>query len=337
MKRLIVSNILFLALIAFATVLIWRVPSKQSRQAINKPTATAMPTPNPLAIETMRRHPTPGGPIAVESEVEGRGGCRTFVVSYPSDGLKVYALMQQPATPQPASGYPTILLLHGYIPPTEYSTTSSDYQEFMNSYCSHGYLVFKPDFRGNGNSGGNPAGGHFAPDYTYDVLNLISSLKSISLADAGKVGIIGHSMGAHVALKTAVISSQVKATVVVSGVVGSLEDIAYNWPNLQIPPDAVASRDKILAAIGSPAQNPSWWHDGSAINYVGAIAGPVQIHYGLSDVVVPLLFSQHLDEALTKSNKPHQFYTYPETDHQFLNSTSRQLLFDRSLELLEKM
>src|ERR1035437_4679071 len=46
----------------------------------------ASPLLNPLSIAAVRAHPPPGGKITVENEIASRGGCRTFVVSYPSDG-----------------------------------------------------------------------------------------------------------------------------------------------------------------------------------------------------------------------------------------------------------
>jgi uncharacterized protein len=274
--------------------------------------------------------------IAVEQEVAPRAGCRTFVVSYYTDGLRVFSLMSRPPSAPPAGGFPVLILAHGYIPPDTYQTTGTDYQDFINHYCNAGYLVFKPDYRGHGQSEGTATGGHFSPDYTYDILNLAASLHTATNANPSRIGLLGHSMGGHVVLRALVASHglPIKAAVIAGGVVGSLEDIAYQWPENEIPPDVVPIRDRILAQIGTPAQNPAFWHDGSAINYVSDITAPVQINHGDADAVVPLTFPQHLNAALTAAHKTHEFYIYPGGDHQFSAGGTRLLFFDRSTAFL---
>lgn len=325
-----------LALVTFvATGLALRRPAPAvSRHATPAPSTKPA---EPLAIETIRRHALTPGPITIESDLGMRDGCRISDVSYRSDGFKVYALLTQPSADPPADGYPVLVLAHGYIKPDEYQTAGTDYQGFTNVYCGAGYAVLKPDFRGHGRSEGTAAGGHFSPDYTYDLLNLTASLPTLPGLNARRVGWLGHSMGAHVVLRGLVASHglPVKAAVLVSGVVGSLEDIAYRWDRPELPPDVQALRTRILAQLGTPAQNPGFWHDGSAINYVAAVPAPIQIHHGDADSVVPLAFSQHLDAALTEAHKPHELFVYDGGDHQFTDPASRQLYLERSTSFLE--
>ncbi len=46
-----------------------------------------------------------------------------YLVSYRSEGLKIYALMTVPQGEKPASGWPAIVFNHGYIPPEVYRPT----------------------------------------------------------------------------------------------------------------------------------------------------------------------------------------------------------------------
>lgn len=46
-----------------------------------------------------------------------------YVVSYQSEGLKIYALLTIPRDSKPPTGYLAIVFNHGYIPPDVYRTT----------------------------------------------------------------------------------------------------------------------------------------------------------------------------------------------------------------------
>jgi dipeptidyl aminopeptidase/acylaminoacyl peptidase len=232
-----------------------------------------------------------------------------------------------------------VVLCHGYVTPNQYITNSSDYASWISALNRAGYAVIKPDYRGHGQSEGTPEGGHFSPVYTYDVLNLIASLKDWPTVNVGRLAVVGHSMGGHVALRTAVVSPDVKATVYVAGVVGSLEDIFYNWPRppyVNDQPSATVQgiRQRLVTQHGDPHADPDFWARASAINYVGRIKGASQIHHGTADDQVPLLFSQHLTGALQRAGRPVESYEYAGGDHQFGRADYRQLLLTRILKLL---
>jgi dipeptidyl aminopeptidase/acylaminoacyl peptidase len=305
------------------------------------PTAT-MPTPpaDPLTIEAIRARSYPGGAVVVEQDLGSQGGYHNYVISYPSDGFKVYALMSQPSTAAPAGGYPVVILAHGYIDPSLYRTTGPEYTQFIATLARAGFLVIKPDYRGHGSSQGVAEGGHYSPVYAYDMLNLLASLKTIPVANAQRVGLIGHSLGGHVALRTIVATSQVKATALLAGVVGSMYDLYFNWPRSPIAndkPSAVVQGtvQKELADHGDPKSNPGYWNQVSAINYVKYVTGAVQIDHGDRDTVVPRMFSDHLYDALQQAGKPVEYYNYPTADHQFGDNLSRNLLLQRLVTLFK--
>jgi len=299
------------------------------------PTASTASPAGDLAITAIRTHPLTPGAIAVEQQLAPRSGCPTAVVSYHSDSYKIYALESMPPTPPPAGGYPVLILAHGYVDPAQYQTAGADYASFIAAYCQAGYIVLKPDYRGNGHSEGPAVGGHFSPGYTYDILNLAASLHSLPHANPNRIALLGHSMGGHVVLRALVAAHglPIKAAVFASGVVGSLQDIAYNWPS-PVPSDIPPIRDQVISQYGTPRQNPAFWHDASAINYVAAIPCPVQINHGSADTVVPLAFSQALDAALTAAHIPHEFHVYPGGDHQYTNLTIQQQFLDNSINFL---
>lgn len=334
MKRYVLA--ILALLVIFGAVLATGRPALKHPPALANPSPSAAAASSPIAIAAVRAHPLTPTAINLEQQLPARGGCHTSVVSYHSDGYKIYALQSLPPTPPPAGGYPVLILAHGYINPAAYVTTGTDYATFIAAYCNAGYLVLKPDYRGNGRSEGSAVGGHFAPGYTYDVLNLAASLRSLPQANPTRIALLGHSMGGHVVLHALVASHglPIKAAVIASGVVGSLQDIAYAWPS-PVPTDLPPVRNQIIKQYGSPQQNPAFWHDASAINYVSAIPCPVQINHGTADTIVPIAFSQALDSALTTAHKSHQFNIYPSGDHQYTDPAIRQEFLTNSIEFLK--
>lgn len=302
------------------------------RPASHKLTPITLSAPvaaTPVTIAAIRAHPVPGGTIHMINNLPSRGGCNDSLISYPSDGLTINALMQTPPTPAPAGGYPVIILAHGYIKPASYSATGTDYQPFLDALCAHGYAVIKASYRGDGTAAGASYSGQFSPDYAYDILNLTASLKTLPQINATRVGLLAHSMGGAVVLRTIVAthSLPIKAVAFVNGVVASLPDIADNWPNMpsDVPPHLTA----FTSEYGTPQQNPTLWHDASAINYVSSANMPIQIDVDSGDSVVPPAFSASLDQALISIGKTPQYFVYPGDDHQFAIPVNRALLLSR--------
>ena len=193
----------------------------------SQPTVSVSPkvptsAPDPLSIAAIRGRMYPGSAIIVEQNLGEQGGYSSQVVSYQSDGLKINALLDTPDGSAPSGGWPAIVFNHGYIIPSRYSTTSS-YKTWEAALSKAGFVVLKPDYRGNDGSQGDPEGGHFSPVYAYDVLNAVASIKQYPAVNPRRIGMFGHSMGGHEALRAIVTSSDIKATVIAAGA------ILYLW------------------------------------------------------------------------------------------------------------
>jgi len=273
---------------------------------------------NPLTIAYLRKQSYPGSPLTVEQSLEPGANYNRYIVSYRSEGLKIYALMTLPVGARPPSGWPVILFVHGYVPPAEYSPTER-YEAYVDAFASQGYIVLRPDLRGHGNSEGVAIGAYGSPDYTIDLLNALASVKQYGEADASRIGIWGHSMGGYLTLRAMVVTHDVKAAVIWSGVVASYEDMFRMWSlgtQMGLMPESVQLWGAaLLGQFGTPEANPLFWQQISANSYLGDLSGPIQLHHGSGDTVVPSVFSNLLLEEIVKAGGKAQYYQYAGDDH----------------------
>lgn len=277
---------------------------------------------NPLAIQAMRAKVYPGSNITIEQTLTPAANYNRYIASYESDGLKIYALLLVLKGAKPANGWPVVVFNHGYITPELY-TPDGNYVAYSDAFAKNGYIVFKPNYRGNGKSEGSPTSTYYSPDYTVDDLNAIASIKKYPDADPDKIGVWGHSMGGQITLKDIVINrTDIKAAVIWGGVVGIYNDIINNWQDrvsYQPAAEDMALRLQNLSDLegiyGTPATNPAFWNSVDPNSYLKDITAPLQIDVGLADDQVPPDFSTGLYNRMTAVEKVTQYYEYPGANH----------------------
>jgi len=276
-----------------------------------------------MAIEAMRQTPYPGSDIVIEETLEPGANYQRYYASYKSEGLTIYALLTVPNGEPPAGGWPAIVFNHGYIPPAQYRTTER-YIAYVDQIARHGYIVFRIDYRGNDRSEGVARGAYGDLGYTVDVLNAVASIKRFPQADPQRIGMWGHSMGGFLTLRAMVISPDIKAGVIWSGVVASYPDLLTRWHRRSRPtptPGSTSGRGwrSWVEAYGSPEEDPAFWDSISANSYLQDLSGPLQLHHGTGDEEVPLEFSQTLYQELLDAGKTAEFYTYKGDNHNLSN------------------
>ena len=315
------------------------LPSATPSQPAATPTfaPTRTPTLNPMSILGLRARAYPGSDIIIEKELASAANYHRYYASYRSDGLKIYALLTIPDGEMPAGGWPAIVFNHGYIPPKEYRTTER-YIAYVDWLARSGYVVFRIDYRGNDQSEGKPGGAYGDPGYTIDVMNAVASIQRYPVVNPLKIGMWGHSMGGFLTLRTMVISKDIKAGVIWSGVVGTYYDLFYNWhPNQPTPtpvPDGHGWRSEWVKSHGTPKQDPDFWDSLSANAYLADLSGPLQLHHGLADAEVPVQFSENLAAAVQSIGGTAELYTYPANDHNL--SQSFTLAMQRTIAFYDK-
>ena len=309
-------------------------------------TPTPTPTPHPLTIDSMRQRSYPGSELTIEQELPRGATYRQYIASYLSDGFKQYGLLTIPVGEKPATSWPAIIFNHGFIPPATYRTTER-YVAYVAAIANSGYVVFKPDYRGHGDSEGNASGAYGSPDYVIDVLNALASIEKLPEVDPNRIGMWGHSMGGYITLRSMVITNTIKAGVIWGGVVAP-------YPNLFMRPTATPTpegatpeptptgpaggrnrwRTELVKIYGTPEENPEFWNSISANSYLGEISGPLELHHGEADTSVPLAASETLYQEMRAANEPVELFMYPGDNHNISENFS--LAMQRSIQFFDK-
>jgi dipeptidyl aminopeptidase/acylaminoacyl peptidase len=316
--------------------------SLTKKAAVTAKTTVSGTNLNPLSIEAMRHKNYPGSKITIEQTLPDMPDYKQYIASYLSDGLKIYGLLTIPMGTPPKGGFPAIIFNHGYIPPEQYVTTER-YVAYVDGFAKNGYIVFKPDYRGNGNSEGQLEGAYYSPAYTDDVLNALASIKQYSGVNPAKIGMWGHSMGGNITLRSLVVNTKdIKAAVIWGGVVGSYNNLLNNWhraapfvPSARELTLRNRGRQSLISKYGTPVQNPAFWNTIDPTAFINDINAPVQLDAGGADEEVPVAFSQSLYAKLKAAGKTAEFYTYPGADHN-ISGPGFDLAMQRSVAFFDK-
>ena len=141
---------------------------------------TPTPTPTPMKFRELTvpylRERAYKSSLGKMNLLETNTTYKTYTTNYTSDGLKVNGLLTEPTGETPAGGWPAIVFVHGYIPPSLYETTGAPYSAYVDYLARNGFVVFKIDLRGHGNSEGKAGGGYYGSDYVVDTLNAYAAL-----------------------------------------------------------------------------------------------------------------------------------------------------------------
>lgn len=275
-------------------------------------TAQEIPLPGSglLAIETLRKVSPPGGEFLLDEVLTDGTNYRQQVVSYTSEGLKIYGLLTIPKTPVPEGGFPSVIFIHGHIPPAQYSTVKS-YGTYQPALARAGFVTFKPDLRGHGRSEGSGKA-HFSDVFTLDVLAALAYLKKTPQVNPRRIGYWGHSNGGEIGLRLMVSNQEIKAYSLWSGVVGSYTDMLETFnPKIRfmrVPND-------ITEARGLPRENPTFWTPVEAYNFLNFLRVPVELHHAQGDASVPVELSRSLAAALRAAGKTVTLYESPGDNH----------------------
>lgn len=216
----------------------------------------------------------------------------------------------------------TIIVLHGY------GTSKSDVLTFAEMFYDHGYNTFFFDFRAHGKTAGACTLGYME---TRDLDGAITYLIGRPDVAKNKIGVLGCSMGAVVAIIGAARNPTIKAIVADSGfysfekTVTKFAKLFYGLPKYPFVPPAIwwaELRAGFLACEADPMKHISKISPRS-----------VFIIGGARDVRIP---SENQRQLFMAAGEPKQLWIVPEADHLEARSLCPQEYEKRVIEFFDK-
>lgn len=140
-------------------------------------------------------------------------------------------------------------------------------------------------------------------------------------------------MGGYLALRTMATTNDVKAGVLWAGVTPSSPEMVTQWVGDYLAdwvPTGIWG-NLIMAQYRALIQNSAIWQAISLNEHLNALSGPIQLHHGTADAIVPANFSADLHNKLQIANHPVEYYPYLGDDHHisqnFLTAMARTVAF----------
>lgn len=250
----------------------------------------------------------------------------SYLTNYTSDSLKINGLLTIPNGEKPESGWPAIIFIHGYIPPTTYKTTEK-YTDYVDYLARNGFVVFKIDLRGHGSSEGEPNGAYYSSDYVIDTLSAYQALKSTDFVDNEKIGLWGHSMAGNVVLRTLASNPEIPAAVIWAGAGYTYSDLQkYRISDSSYQPlpqqnRNLSRRQQLSKLHGQANPDDPFWKQVIPTNYLYDFKGAILLNHAQDDDVVNIGYSRDLTKFLDQTSIPHELKEYPSGGHNINGSS----------------
>ncbi len=322
-------KIFFAGAIVFVVIVAIFV-SNQSEQAVNTVTTVkeSKDKINPYSIASLKAR-SYDSDIKIENEIRKTDIFESFKVSYLSDGLKLFALMNKPLNMANGNGLPVVIVNHGHIDPDVFSTERS-YINTSAFFANNGYLVLKPDYRGHDNSQGEAEGLVSRIDYTIDVLNLVAAARKMPEVNKDKIYMYGHSMGGDVTLRVLEVSEWIKAATLWAPAVTDFPESVLYFARKNNRDRRLQKYQQELASLFSPQD----YDKVSTFANISLVNEPVIIHHSMTDESVPYSWGVNLADKMKNEGKNVELFTYPKDNHDIAKNWSTAL--NRDLEFFAK-
>jgi dipeptidyl aminopeptidase/acylaminoacyl peptidase len=311
-----------------------------SQEATPEQTETPFSVGNDLTIAALRAMKIEGSDIIIEQALDNGANYARYIASYESEGNKIYGLLTIPFGDVPEGGFKAIVFNHGYIPPDTYQTTER-YVAYVDALAQSGFVVFKIDMRGHGNSEGDPIGSYFSPGYTIDAISALKSLQKMDIIDPNGIGMWGHSMAGNLVLRAMLVEPAIKAGVIWAGAVYSYDDFEkYAITDTSFVPPSTESPGsrrsrEIFQTYGRPNMAEPFWQAVSLTKNIDHLQSPLQLHHAIDDDTVNIGYSRDLAAILEASGKIYEFYEYDSGGHN-IASPSFELAMQRTITFFQK-
>jgi len=342
-----IATLLGIIILAFAAYFLAR-PTTNKIQSINSDLGSKLlnktdisPTPFPFQELTVPylRAKTYESRLGEKELLADNGSYLSYLSSFTSDGFKINGLLTIPQGTEPEKGWPAIIFIHGYIPPTQYQTTGQ-YADYVDYLARSGFVVFKIDLRGHADSEGDPGGGYYGSDYITDTLSAYSALQRADFVNKDAIGLWGHSMAGNIVMRSIAAKPDIPAGVIWAGAVYSyldwqkygISDSSYSPP--QMSQQRQSRRRELFEKHGSPSAQSAFWQQVAPTNYLGDLKGSIQIHHAVDDDVVDIGYSRDLMKVMDKTSVSHELFEYSSGGHNISGSSFNSAM-QRTVEFFQ--
>lgn len=300
------------------------VDPPEERSPTPTPTASAsMVSIDTTSIRSIIESPSDSPVLTVTGPAPPVSDEQAQEVEYTSGGKTITGVVRTPSGDGP---FPAVAVIHGGVDPAEY-TSGGDLVATQRALLGAGYVVFAPDLRGYAGSDAAVAEGTLAIDpgfgwYTVldwgmalDVVNALQLLRNgaIENVDTTRIGLVGHSMGALLALDAAVIAPGSSDLVI------ALSAPASDFAELFDSFDATTVDDlkELLDDVGTPSENPTYWADISPRQFFDRATEPLLLIHGGADTTTWPEWSKQTAEAWRATGNQSEALIIDGADHHF--------------------
>ncbi len=285
-----------------------------------------------LAVVDLARREYSAGELREEQTLAVTDAFTRTLISWESDGVRVYGFQNTPAGEGP---FPVVVVIHGYVDPDIYNTLTYT-TRYADALARAGYVVIHPNLRGYPPSEDGP--NLLRVGFAVDILTLLENIQqqageegALRTADGERIGLWGHSMGGGITQRVLAVSDDVDAAVLYGAMSG----------------DEQRNHDQILNVFSGGTRGN--WEEGEApsetqlrlispIHHLDRVDAEVSIHHGEFDEQVPLEWSTDLCTMLQGAGKAVECFVYEGQPHVFVGEgdalfQSRvEAFFDRTLK-----
>ncbi len=251
-----------------------------------------------------------------------------------NQGQKIFGVLHRPAKPCAAKS-PAVLMCHGLG--GNKVGKGRLYVLLSEMLAARGIASLRIDFRGSGDSEGEFSKMTIESEVS-DALVALDFLKHDSQIDKDRIAIFGRSFGGVVAILASHQYCDIKSLALWAPVFGC-EQWKERWENAHSGPMDPLKRNSLMNIEGLQPGYPFFQQLftlklGDKLKSLDAI--PLLHIHGEKDSVVDLSHARKFKEARCHVLEKSQFRLLPQSDHDFLDPTERQIALSETTGWFEK-
>ena len=247
----------------------------------------------------------------LNAELQTKIKTSSSILDYVSkDGTKAQGIVNYPIGYEPSKRYPLMVIPHGGPD----AVAMDDFNWMGQFFADHGYVVFRPNFRGSiGYGRAFYAGNRNAfgqTDYE-DIMAGIDQLIALNIADEDKLVIGGWSYGGYMANWAITQTHRFKASISVAGV--------SNLVSLYGQHEFSNRKIGLWEYKALPIDELENYRKASPIFFVKQVETPLLILHGANDIRSPTLQAWEMYRAMKDAGKEVEMMLYPRAGHSISN------------------